>query len=313
MNKAIEGARGYLILCVILYHYTSRYTHYGNESFIWDTGFSGGGKLGVSGFLIISGFLYFNSIKKWDDKSPLEVFTSVKKKIIRLYLPFAVAVIFLCFCNIFITFLNNPKWIDFVYNILLLRTILKVPCVDGAHWYFYAMIQLNLLIPCLFLAYKKRSIIFLILGIALCAYLYGTNVLTISKTKILCFMAGAMLSMGNRRASLLYVIFSLLAVCALKTYYVILVFAILPFIFSNKPSINILHILFENKIVGFLGTYSYMWYLVHQQLGYFIIQALMGKINDYLIIILTILVTFVISFFLHRITFKIQSLFNLNK
>ena len=42
MNKAIEGARGYLILCVILYHYTSRYTHYGNESFIWDTGFSGG-------------------------------------------------------------------------------------------------------------------------------------------------------------------------------------------------------------------------------------------------------------------------------
>jgi len=312
LNKAIEGARGYLILCIVLYHYTSRYPFYGNESFIWDTGFLLGKNLGVAGFFIISGFLYFNSVKKWNINSH-EVFFSVLKKIKRLYLPFAVAVIFLGGGSIFIDYLNNPRYIDFVSNLLLLRTILKVPIVDGAHWYFYALIQLNLLIPLFVLAYRKRNFVYLICGIALGVYFIGAQVFAINKTFLLCFIVGSVLSIENKKIALcLYAIFSLLAVYALNTLFVVIIFITLPLIILNLHSC-ILHILFENKVIVFLGTYSYMWYLIHQQLGYYIISVLKGTLNDYLNILLTMLITFVISVFLHRITNKISRTFLPNK
>lgn len=61
-NIAIEGMRGYLILFIVLYHYTHRYLFYGNEPFCWETGFSVGKNLGVAGFFVISGFLMLKSL-----------------------------------------------------------------------------------------------------------------------------------------------------------------------------------------------------------------------------------------------------------
>lgn len=306
-NKAIEGTRGYLILCIILYHYTSKYLYYGGEAFIWSTGFLLGKNLGVAGFFMISGYLYFNSIKSWKTKSLLDVFLHVLKKIERLYIPYAIAIIFLGICHIFITYLNNPRWIDFVSNLLLLRTILQIPLVDGAHWYFYAMIQLNLLIPFLVLAYERKSLLGLSFSLVLGAYFFGTHVFLLNKAFLTCFIAGSMLSIENKKIALfLYAIFSLLAIYILKTPLVVIVFIILPLVINNELHKCVFHFLFENRVIVFLGTYSYMWYLIHQQLGYSIIHTLKGVVNDYLNIAITMLVTLIISVLLHKIASEIS-------
>ena len=65
MNKkilSIDGLRGYLILFIVLYHFTSRYLHYGDAVFPWNIGFKEGKDIGNVGFLILSGYFLTKKI-----------------------------------------------------------------------------------------------------------------------------------------------------------------------------------------------------------------------------------------------------------
>lgn len=302
-NKAIEGARGILILFIILYHYTSKYPSYGHESFVWDDGLLIGKDIGNCGFLIISGYLYFKSICNISSITPPhEVFGIVCKKIKRLYIPYAVAIIFMGLASCFITFLNQPKWIDYVSNLLLIRSFLKVPFVDGAHWYFYAMIQLNILLPLIILTFKKRSIFYAIIAIAFYSFITSMNAFAIPKVYLLCFLAGASLTMDEKKIStVLYTISVLTVTYFTGTYSLIFVFILMPII-CLKPENSYLDIFFGNRIIVFVGTYSYMWYLIHQQFGYTICHSLKGQINDYYIVVITAVITFLFAILLQKAT-----------
>ena len=258
-NNAIEGARGILILFIVLYHYTSRYPFYSNDSFVWNDGFIMGKHLGNCGFLIVSGYLFFKSMRNISSTTTIiQLIRIICKKTKRLYFPFAVALIFLAFSSCFVDYLNQPKWLDYATNILLLRTFIKIPIVDGAHWYFYAIIQLNILIPLIVVAYKKKSLFYSIIAIVFYSFLIFMKAFAISKLYLLCFLAGGILTMNDKKCFFIYAILSLIVSFFTGTYAVMLVFILLPMIF-NKPENYYIDKLLGNRILVFIGSYSYMW------------------------------------------------------
>lgn len=234
-NLGVEGLRGYLILCIVLYHYTCRYPFYGGEAFCWDQGFSSGKILGIVGFFILSGYFLIHSLMVNQMSFHKDLLNAIGKKVKRLYFPFAVVIIFLAIVGSVITFLNNPRWTDYLTNIFALRCVAKLPLIDGAHWYFYAMMQLSILVPIFWYAVKCKKICFGALGLILLAYLFGTHTFAASKGHLLAFLAGAALAIDNRFFRYAtYFSICILQVFLFKTCFIILVYGIIAFLINSN-------------------------------------------------------------------------------
>lgn len=193
---------------------------------------------------------------------------------------------------------------------MLIRTFVKIPAVDGAHWYLYAMVQLWLTIPLLYFGYKRRNIYLVLLGLLIAFYLFLSHTIASSKLFLLCFFGGMSLTLANKKIALsIYSLCGVFVAIWSKCPYVLIIFGVVPFVvFDVKLVKSIISVLFCNPIIVFVGAYSYMWYLIHQQLGYSIIHALKELgLNDYIVIVSTILFTFFLSVVLHKLAEKIAA------
>jgi peptidoglycan/LPS O-acetylase OafA/YrhL len=307
----LDALRGLAVLAVVCYHYTFRYDelyHHTNKNYYGlDLGY-----LGVHLFFIISGFVIFMTIE-----NVITVKNFIYKRIIRLYPVYIIAVIITYLAvKIFGLEGREVKTWEAVFNLTMLQGFIPlniVSNVDGVYWsltveiIFYifmgVIIWLGLikkidrfLIAWLFIAFIVRGLnvyydhllisIFQFYGILLYAHL---------------FIAGIMFyKLKNKEQKSYYHIIILACVLYEFIYYGLLEGIILMMFFTLFYGLilNKLNFL-TNKITVFLGSISYSLYLIHQNIGYIIINFLeKNGVSKPLAIVVPLVLTILIAFIL---------------
>ena len=294
------------MLYIVLYHYTQRYTElFSAPSFAYS--FSNGGEVGVAIFFIISGYLTMLSSSKIDSEGWSNW---LKRKYLRLYPQYIIAVI-LCFSIVGYFGLSNREFtlIDLGRDAFMLPLISAR--VDHAHWYVTALVGFYIFFLILYKLKLHKNIwtyitILLINAISYVASLMLDGklpeILSLMTTFFINakpFLGGAILVLyKERKKGFLYV------VLAYSIYLNFLNYKILPFeiiflimIFEQSFGLySFLNKILATNILLIVGKYSFMWYLVHQNIGYVVMnQMCKYPINYQFIPYITAFITFIMA------------------
>lgn len=280
----LDALRGIAVLSVLLFHYTHRYQaffeHPKDPWFDFKLG-----EYGVNLFFIISGFVIFMSLEK--TRKPMDF---VVARFSRLY-PVYWTTIIVTFLAVHLFSLPGREVgiIAAVLNLTMLQSWLMAPPVDGVYWTLTVELTFYVL---MFIAYLTHQLPNIerwgLFWLALMAFnlnilpLFGLNIpWFIGVTKLFdyghLFFAGILFyNLKTRGGSRLR--YTALALCLA-----------MDFVLHQEPSAMVLiscfFLLFYLFTIGrlgwiawkpmvFLGTISYSLYLVHQNIGYILINKL---------------------------------------
>ncbi|MGJ5642455.1 acyltransferase family protein [Formosa sp. S-31] len=274
----LDGLRGIAAVSVVLYHYTSMYnTLYGHEGLLGKYNFSIGSH-GVQLFFMISGFVIFLSLNHL--KRPMDFVVS---RFSRLYPPYWVAIA----CTFSVVYLFGLPGRQFspitaLKNMSMLQGYFKVSSIDGVYWtlkveltfYFWMFISY------LFNGLKKIEL-FLILLMFMNVFVYFADInLVVQLRDALLFSHLPFFAIGiclfkifykeyNQLtiATLILALSVILLLYSVKLFILYLSFTII-FYFGIKGKISVL----SSKVLVFIGSISYSLYLLHQNIGYVIIN-----------------------------------------
>ncbi len=284
MNKRLyelDSIRGIAAVMVILYHYSFRYGQlYGYEV---PPPFSlPYGKYGVQLFFIVSGFVIFMTLEKAAYLSDFIV-----SRLSRLYPAYWVAVILTFLVVRVFSLPGREIRIKYaVLNLTMIQSWLAVPNVDGVYWTLAVELSFYALMCILFITKllpKIELVSWLWLGVmAICSYLSANHFIQIPRV----VTATYLLEYGN--LFIAGIMFYRLMHQPRKSQYFVLLFALVIEYFLHKYLVILIVIYFEifwsfikgylailtAKPLVFLGSISYSLYLIHQNIGYIIIQAL---------------------------------------
>lgn len=297
-NKQIDGLRALAILMVVYFHLFIQYRNLYDDSFTRVAGVNLS-TIGTSIFLILSGYYIVNSNKEKG------ILRNMLKRILRLYPVYLVSII--------ITFLlthliwlpgRTVSLLDFLLNAVFVNGYVKVPYVDGAHWYittllsssviYYATCRLKnqhwyLLLWGFVVFIFQLSHKFIPIGI-------GTKVTSLillvlgSKWSLL-FILGVYIreSLGcpnykellkfNKIAPPILIIF-MMSLCMEGQEAEMLTASLLCILLvclALKEKLIVL----QSKMLVYLGLASYSIYCVHQNVGFVIISKLVSYTSEY--------------------------------
>lgn len=281
---ALDGLRGLAALAVVAYHYLHRgpelYPELGT-SYPWlDLG-----QYGVQLFFIISGFVIFDSARKDATK---RFFVN---RAIRLYPAYWVAVI-LTFTVVAVFGLRGREVSvpAGLFNLTMLERFFNVPYVDGAYWTlavelsFYVAIGLLARTAALL---DRRIFVTLFIWLLVDLAVRGVDFLTSGNFVIEMlggiaywmplFLVGIALNIGHRTGKWLLpamVIGAALCVIAPGDLSVVPILAA-----TTALTLGTLYVKLPDRvrpISDYLGELSYPIYLVHQNIGYVIMLALIA-------------------------------------
>lgn len=317
INYNIEGLRGLLIIWIILFHYTTRYS----ELYLKDVpiSFDNGGRVGVAMFFVISGYFLTRSLLEngngWYNVAKFAI-----NKYWRLYPAYLLSVV-LIFA---ITNFNDAamRTVDvktFVINCLIIVHP-KIAYVDGAHWFIASLIRMQIILGFLLLFRRNRENIIMLLSIIVLFFVVVNNLYSNYYLSKICSIVRMLdfleLLLGisiylsiYTKEKYFYFLTILLCVCvALNTnlylfslYFAVLFILIHPLSDIVRNFINDTCIL-NNRILLYIGKISFTWYLIHQNIGYTIINS---TSNYFLGIVLAIAITFFMAIMINIIVKKI--------
>lgn len=275
----LDGLRGIAALAVVFFHYMTRYDKLYGHDFRVPELFALG-SFGVHLFFIVSGFVIYWTISR--SEKPLDFIWS---RFSRLYPPFWVAVI-LTFTIVAIFSLPNREvdFTTFTLNFVMFHEYFGVKHVDGVYWtltielsfYFWILtlfcfgqikhiekILIAWIILATLLTYHKfniylhnglKKLLLLdyieLFAAGICFYKYK------SKTHSKLTHAIIFLSIIS-----LYFSYSYKVATLLCCFYLVFVMIVI-----DKAKI------FRAKLFVYFGTISYSLYLIHQNIGYVIIN-----------------------------------------
>jgi peptidoglycan/LPS O-acetylase OafA/YrhL len=337
----LDGFRGIAILLVLLFHFFSRWKllySYGDQ---YD--FFSYGKMGVQLFFIISGFVILYTLENTES---LNMFW--KKRIIRLFPSMLIAsFITFVFFNLFDNLLLFPAS-HFFKNVLVsitflppdsLSSLLKIKTqldyISGSYWSLWPEIQFYFFVSFIyFLNKNKFPILFFGLSailIALYFFLPRINGVIINKIKSLlivfnlieslpyfCFGVLFYLFFKNKREkkeTSTYLKIYLLCLSLFQIYkchndylkfVIVFIFLILFMFLVYCP--KRIHFL-EHKFLLNIGVSSYFLYLIHENIGVFIIYKYSKFLNPNEFIfplVLILLFIFMSILYTHTIEKKIN-------
>ena len=300
----LDAIRGIAALMVVLYHYTDRYGEI--YEYAIDPVFRFNlGQHGVQLFFMVSGFVIFLTLDK-----TVHVADFIVSRLSRLYPAywFSVALTFTV-----VHFFSLPgRAVDLqsaIINLTMLQKWFGVSNVDGVYWTLAVELSFYLIMVVLFLT-KQIQRIELISFMWLCGIIFSQylerhqsvhipgriELILLLKYGHL-FIAGMMYYkiMHSKQVSRYFILFlALFTEYYLHGYLVIVIamyFAIF-FLFVH----GYLAILAVKPLI-FLGTISYSLYLIHQNIGYVIIQKLEAHnlANSISIIFVPIVVSIMIA------------------
>ncbi len=268
--------RGIVALLVCLYHLTEGFFPDGHLlRFIFSRGY-----LGVEIFFVISGFVIpytmFKSQYQYKDAG-----TFMLRRLARIEPPYwcSIALIFLTeYISTFFRFYKDKvidfSWKDLFYHIFHLNDFLEKPWLRGIYWSLAIEVQFYLLMAIIFpfLIFKNKKVSYALLLVFCLArwinwnhtvFYYGCHFVIgillfnafIEKINIKELCCGLLISFG-----LTYWCFDLYHLSAV-------VFGVL-FIY---------HFDYFIKPLVFLGKISYSFYLIHIQIGWLVLDALLRE------------------------------------
>ncbi|MBQ3022804.1 MAG: acyltransferase [Clostridia bacterium] len=287
-NYGLNYIRGVGAILIMLYHYTTRYFdslyNMGAESShvgVW------WGCWAVSVFFILSGFLTVANVN--DTLTPKKF---AVKRVTRLYPSYWVAIILTTIVTYALNFPFKTDLVSTIFNFTMLQGFVGIPSVDGAYWtlrcelWFYVIITLTLFL-------KKRNytilstiwLVLIILQDGLFAALGIDGALdTIAKLILLSDWASAfIIGMSfcaiykNKKDYLAYV--NLLLCFAIEyTQRPLNRFIFTIFIAALIYILIVKRIKFKyDGILNFFASISFPLYLIHQKIGYNIIQKMENR------------------------------------
>ena len=309
----LDAFRGLAALAVVFYHYTTRYNYfYPTNNMFGDFEFKYG-YLGVNLFFIISGFVIYLTLDKC---SKLGEFAF--KRMIRLYPAYIIAVV-LTFTIVTLFGLSGQEVgiKEAVINLSMLSGFVNVPYVDGAYWSLTIELTFYFIMALLFFwklldKIEIVSLLWLSIGfihLIVPEFLFQNIQKYIELVGILnfchLFIAGIMfylLKANNHKKYygilLLCVVYEFLLNGAFVGSIVLSFFILFYLIVLGK-----LQFLNHSALV-FLGTISYSLYLVHQNIGYVIINIMNSwNLTHPIYIVIPILISVLLA---STITFKIE-------
>ncbi|MDX9960458.1 MAG: acyltransferase [Aliarcobacter sp.] len=311
--EALDSLRGIAALLVVIYHYSTRYYQIYSQSnhinFTLEFG-----KLGVNMFFVISGFVIFMSLLKVE--KPLDFIVT---RFIRLYPIFWIAVIFTFLATHVFTLENRSvEFKDMIVNLTMIPSIFNTPYVDGVYWTLLYELKFYILIFTIYLlGFLNRINLLSILALFIIILFRLTNFESFFIFKILnfilifeylpYFISGIMFfkiyeNIHNKFTIIILIISFIINLfnSELDTLW----FIILLYILFTLLSFHKLNWIANNFLV-YLGTISYSLYLIHQNIGYIILNYLFSEnvhplYSFLLAILISILISSILTYFIEK-------------
>lgn len=311
VNRILEldAIRGCAAILVVMFHYFYRYDEiYGHKNI--DVDWVSLGDTGVQLFFMVSGFVIYWSLNRID--KPMDFIVS---RFSRLYPVF--------WCSALLTFVivysfglegREVSFEHALINILMFHEYLKIPHIDGVYWtltveltFYFWMFSLYLS-GCL--KHLEKIFCFLLLVSVLntweVIHLHNAIVHIFILNYLAFFFAGIcffkLLSVETKRASFklyIYLLLSLLSTYPAVEAITFLVYVSFFTLFYAAIMGKLPFLRFKPFI--FLGTVSYSLYLLHQNIGYIIINTFYLKgYNVYLGIVFAVIISLFLAYLLTR-------------
>lgn len=275
----LDAIRGLAAISVVVFHFVYRYNElYGHVDIPVD--WARVGKFGVQLFFMVSGFVIYWTLNKVE--KPMDFVVS---RISRLYPPywFAASITFL-----FVLYFGLPgravSTTDALYNLSMIQEYFGINHIDGVYWTltveltFYAWMFMFYLIGML----RYSEVLFI--PVMAISVLQSFDVVQLSSFQKLAFMtnylpffvSGICFYKINTRtySKLTLPIIGVCLVCILLTlslqYFILACIFFVFFYYSISGKLKFL----ATRPLIFLGGISYPLYLLHQNIGYIVINKL---------------------------------------
>lgn len=274
----LDALRGLAALGVVGFHYFARYDAlYGHENLA--VAWSRIGSLGVDLFFMVSGFVIFWTLNKVE--KPLDFVVS---RFSRLY-PVYWCALAITFFAVWFFGLPGREITAFqaLGNVLMFQEYLNIPHLDGAYWTLTVELTFYFWMFVLYLRGDLGRVELIFACVILVSLLHSLGVLPVPKALyqifilkyIPFFTAGICFyrlnsGTGNPRITMGVLLLSLLSTIGIHSLKDFLVFCAFYAVFYLALS-GRLRFLSARPFL-FLGGISYSWYLLHQNIGYIIIN-----------------------------------------
>lgn len=319
-NIYLDYIRGIACILIVLYHYTQRYNELFQNSGEWKFRVSWG-YMAVSTFFVLSGYL---AIAK--DDSNLGLWTYIKKRAVRLFPAYWVSIPLTFVTTHFLLSSRSVSIKDALINLTMLESFVGVPLVDGVYWtlanelVFYAFVAIVVVVL------KKRNILPLfgftwIVALLIFRFVENDSLICAAIGKLIAkqyghmFVVGASLvylfhGIGNKFSKFLSVLSILIALVYqflifgfnYSIYFVLsLIVVILCVVFDIRRYIINERFLKILRPLELTAAISYPLYLIHQNIGYAIMETFRPIITKTeWIIIFPMVIVFATSYVIHR-------------
>ncbi|MBL4796377.1 MAG: acyltransferase [Oleispira sp.] len=273
----LDALRGIAAFSVVLFHYLFRYDGiYGHDTL--NVTWFEFGKYGVQLFFMVSGFVIFWTLSR--TKRPLDFLVS---RFSRLYPVYWVALA-ITFVSVTVLGLEGREssLFDAFSNMLMFHEYFLIPHVDGVYWTLTVELTFYLWMFILYCSSNLERVEGFSIVILVFSMLYCVDLIHIPYVirKILLmnylpfFLAGICFykiinTCENKltRVALFISLFSVIFIYSVNEFFIFLSFYIIFFLALNG-SLSIL----ACKPLIFLGSISYSLYLLHQNIGYIVIN-----------------------------------------
>lgn len=286
----LDVIRAVAVLMVIIFHYTARFDElYGpfEHNITW---FKHGG---VHLFFIFSGYLIYSSLLSSKNEREFII-----KRLLRLYPSYWVCLI-ISFTIISIFGLPHREvgFVDFIINFTMLQYAIGVDSVDGVYWSLFYQLTFYFFMAASFRFIKSRyQHLFLISWLFL--FILNSTVMPDGKINILFSLHYSMLFLGGIYFSRLYKDKSTINILMpFVTFFCFIFFVDELLDLTQIAIIGVSYLLiyayaFQRLNLKFLAPIallapiSFEWYLLHQNIGYIILNFLYKHVLEHPVMIL---------------------------
>ncbi|WP_261844968.1 acyltransferase family protein [Aliamphritea ceti] len=310
----LDGLRGIAAVAVVFYHYLVRYVElYGGDNVVsidlfWLS-------YGVQLFFAISGFVIFYSIEKKGVGAEFIV-----ARFARLYPGYLFAV-FLTFSIVGAFGLEGRERsvLDLIKNLIIFHSYFGIASIDGVYWTLSYEVVFYGLVFVLAISLKSISLYRKVVFIYLCSSIFiliaGNDYIVskmLNKTFILDYLSFFIMGMyfcqrvnDENKSDILGMIIILFLMYLKGENWVVFAVVFLIFQMLMNGWLKVL----KNNFFCYLGMISYSLYLLHQNIGYVIINLFVDDFGLVLAIMMAIMVSLILAtisyYFVERVGKKI--------